>query len=87
MCFRESEQIRSLLVERLEWQQADEEFAAEHLATPGSFLGITSDWVPSRLFEAMFESYRLDTREQGYQTTPDRIVNLAPTRAARPNAW
>ena len=87
MCFRECEQIRSLLLERLEWQRADEEFEAEHLATPGSFSGITSDWVPSRLFEAMFESYRLDTHEQGYQTTPDRIVNLAHTRAARPHVW
>ena len=80
MCFRESEQVQRILLERLEWQRADEEFIAEHLATPGSLPGITSDWVPSRLFDAMFESYRLDTREQGYQTTPDRIVNLARTR-------
>jgi hypothetical protein len=82
MCFRESEQIRSLLLERLEWQRADEEFEAEHLATPGGFPGITSDWVPSRLFEAMFESYRLAARAQGYQTTPDRVVNLSHTCAS-----
>jgi hypothetical protein len=80
MCFRESEQIQRILLERLEWQRADEEFVAEHLATPGSLPGITSDWVPSRLFDAMFESYRLEIREQGYQTRPDRIVNLARTR-------
>ena len=80
MCFRESEQIQRILLERLEWQQADEEFVAEHLATPGSLPGITSDWVPSRLFDAMFESYQLGTREQGCQMTPDRIVRLARTR-------
>jgi hypothetical protein len=82
MCFRESEQIRRILLERLEWQRADEEFVAEHLATPGSLPGITSDWVPSRLFDAMFESYRLETRERGYQITPDHIVNLPRTRGA-----
>ena len=80
MCFRESEQIRRILLERLDRQRNDEEFVAEHLATPGSLPGITSDWVPSHLFDAVFESYRLGTREQGYQTTPDCIVNLARTR-------
>jgi hypothetical protein len=87
MCFRESEQIRRILLERLEWQRADDEFVAEHLATPGSLPGITSDWVPSRLFDAVFESYRLETRERSYQITPDRIVNLPRTRGAGPDAW
>jgi hypothetical protein len=87
MCFRESEQIQRILLERLEWQRADEEFVAEHLATPGSLPGITSDWVPSRLFDAMFESHRLETRERSYQITPDHIVNLSRTRGAGPDAW
>jgi hypothetical protein len=78
MCFRESEQIRRIVLERLHWQRADEQFVAEHLATPGNLPGITSDWVPSHSFDAVFESYRLGTREQIYQTAPDRIVNLAP---------
>jgi hypothetical protein len=76
MCFRESEQIQRVLFERLDWQRADEEFVAEHLATPGSLPGITADWVPSHLLDAMFESYWLETREERYQTKPDRIVNL-----------
>jgi hypothetical protein len=78
MCFGESEQIRAMLFERLDRQRVDEEFVADHLATPGSLPGITSDWVPSHLFDAVFESYRLG--EQGYQITPDRIVKLARTR-------
>ena len=82
MCFRKSEQIQRVLLERLDRVREDEEFVAEHLATPGSFPGITSDWVPSHLFDAVFESYRLGTREQGYQTTPDCIVNLAHTRGS-----
>ena len=80
MCFRESEQIQRILVERLDRQRVDEEFVAEHLATPGGLPGITSDWLPSHLFDAVFESHRLHTSEQGYQTTPDRIVKLARTR-------
>jgi hypothetical protein len=80
MCFRKSEQIQRILLERLERQRDDEEFASQHLATPGGLPGITSDWVPSHLFDAVFESYRLGTREQRYQTTPDCIVNLAHTR-------
>jgi len=80
MCFRKSEQIQRILLERLERARDDEEFASEHLATPGGLPGITSDWVPSHLFDPVFESYRLGTREQGYQTTPDCIVNLAHTR-------
>jgi len=79
-CFRKSEQTQPIFLERLERQRADEEFASEHLATPGGLPGITSDWVPGHLFDAVFESYRLGTREPGYQTTPDCIVNLARTR-------
>jgi len=80
MCFGESEQTQRILVERLDRQRVDEEFVAEHLATPGGLPGITSDWLPSHLFDAVFESHRLHTSEQGYQTTPDRIVKLARTR-------
>jgi hypothetical protein len=80
MCFRKSEQIQRILLERLERQRDAEEFASQHLATPGGLPGITSDWVPSHLFDAVFESYRLGTRERSYQTTPDCIVNLAHTR-------
>jgi hypothetical protein len=80
MCFRKSEQIERILRERLDWQRDDEEFVAEHLATPGSLPGVTSDWVPSHLFDAVLESYRLERREQGYQAKPDRIVNLPRIR-------
>jgi hypothetical protein len=80
MCFGESEQIQRILVERLDRQRVDEEFVAEHLATPGGLPGITSDWLPSHLFDAVFESHGLHTSEPGYQTTPDRIVTLARTR-------
>jgi hypothetical protein len=80
MCFRDSEQIQRLLLARLDRQRADEEFVAEHLATPGGFPGITSDWVPSYLFDAVFELHRLQTSEEGYQATPDRIVKLAGAR-------
>lgn len=79
MCFRESEQMRRILVERRDRQRAEEEFVAEHMATPGSFPGVTSDWVPSHSFDAVFDSYRLASREQIYQTTPDRVVNLGRT--------
>ena len=80
MCFSESEQIQSTLLERLNRRRVDEEFVAEHLATPAGLPGITSDWVPSHLFDAVFESHRIGTSKKGYRTTPDRIVNL--TRAA-----
>ena len=79
MCFRESEQIRRIVLERLDWQRADDQFVAEHLATPGNLPGVTSDWVPSHSFDTVFESYWLGIREQMYQTAPDRIVNLART--------
>jgi hypothetical protein len=79
MCFRESEQMRRILVERRDWQRADEEFVAEHMATPGNFPGVTSDWVPSHSFDAVFDSYRLASRERIYQTAPDRVVNLGRT--------
>jgi hypothetical protein len=80
MCFRKSEQMQRILLERIERQRDDEELASQHLATPGGLPGITSDWVPSHLFDAVFESYRLGTRGRSYQTTPDCIVNLAHTR-------
>jgi hypothetical protein len=79
MCFRESEQIRRILLERLDGQRAEEEFIAQHMATPGNLPGITSDWVPSHSFDAVFESYRLGSRAQIYQTAPDRVVNLGRT--------
>jgi len=85
MCFRESEQVRRALFERLDWQRVEEEFVAEHLATPGGLPGITADWVPSHLFDAMFETYRRGIHEERYQTKPDRIVNLAHTLGARPD--
>ena len=81
MCFRESEQLERILLERLDGQRAEEEFVAEHLATPGNLPGITSDWAPSHSFDAVFESYRLASREQIYQTAPDGVVNLG--RAAQ----
>lgn len=79
MCFRQSEPIRRIMLERLEWQRADKRFVTEHMATPGNFPGITSDWVPSRSFDAVFETYRLGTREHWYHTAPDCVVNLART--------
>jgi hypothetical protein len=79
MCFRESEQIQRMLLERLDWQRADEQFVSQHMATPGNLPGITSDWVPSHSFDDVFESYRLTSREQRYQTAPDRVVNFGRT--------
>ena len=76
MCFRESEQIRRIVLEHLDWQRAAEQFVAEHMATPGNLPGITSDWVPSHSFDAVFESYRLGTREQIYRTASDRIGSI-----------
>jgi hypothetical protein len=75
MCFREPDQIRRLLIERLEWQRADELFVAEHVAT-GKLTGITTDWVPAHAFDAVFETYRLGTLEHIYQSAPDHVVNL-----------
>jgi hypothetical protein len=79
MCFREPEQIQRIVLERLDWQRADEKFVAQHMATPGNLPGITSDWVPSHSFDAVFESYRRGARQQIDQTAPNRIVNLART--------
>jgi hypothetical protein len=79
MCFRESEPLQRILLERLDGQRAEEEFVAEHLATQGNLPGITSDWVPSHSFDAVFESYRLASREQICQMAPDRVVNLGRT--------
>ena len=80
MCFGESEQIRHFVLEHLAWQQAAEQFAVEHLATPGNLPGITSDWVPSHSFDAVLESYRLATREQMHRTAPDRIGSIRSSR-------
>ena len=79
MCFREPEQIQRIVLGRLDWQRADEQFVAEHMATPGNLPGITSDWVPSHSFDAVFESYRRGARQRIDQTAPNRIVNLART--------
>ena len=80
MCFRESEQIRRIVLEHLDWQRAAEQFVAEHMATPGNLPGITSDWVPSHSFDAVFESYRLGTREQIYRTASDRMGSIRLVR-------
>jgi hypothetical protein len=75
MCFRESDQIRRLLLERLEWQSADEQFVRQHVAT-GKITGITTDWVPTHAFDAVFEKYRRGTLEHIYQSAPDHTINL-----------
>jgi hypothetical protein len=75
MCFRESDQIRLLLLERLEWQRADQLFVRDHMAT-GRLVGITTDWVPTHAFEAVFETYRRGTLEHIYRSAADHVVNL-----------
>ena len=80
MCFREPEQIRRIVLDYLDSQRAAEEFVAEHMATPGNLPGITSDWVPSHSFDAVFESYRLETRERIYRTALDRVGSIRSIR-------
>ena len=75
MHFRESDQIRQLLLERLEWQRADELFVTEHVAA-GMLIGITTDWVPAHAFDAVFETYRRGTLEHIYHSAPDHTVSL-----------
>jgi hypothetical protein len=80
MYFREPEQIRRIVLEHLASQRAAEEFIAEHMATPGNLPGITSDWVPSHSFDAVFESYRLRIRERIYRTASDRVGSIRSIR-------
>jgi len=73
MCLREPEQIRRIVLKDLGWRRAAEQFVTEHMATPGNLPGITSDWVPSHSFDAVFESFRRGIREQIYRTASDDV--------------
>jgi hypothetical protein len=42
----------------LAWQHADKQLVLTHMATPGDFPGVTTDWVPTTLFEVFFASLR-----------------------------
>jgi hypothetical protein len=75
-CFREPEQIQRIVLEHLDWQRAAEQFVREHMATPGNLPGITSDWVPSHSFDALFGSFRLGTREQIYRSASDDVGSV-----------
>ena len=75
MYFRASDQIRRLLLDRLEWQCADEQFVTDHVAT-GEITGMTTDWVPAHAFDAVFETYRRGTLERIYRSAPDHTINL-----------
>jgi len=79
-CCRDPEQIRRIVLEHLDWQRAAEQFVTEHMATPGNLPGITADWVPSHSFDAVFESFRLRTREQIYRSASDDAGSIRFTR-------
>jgi hypothetical protein len=64
------------VLEHLDWQRAAEQFVREHMATPGNLPGITSDWVPSHSFDALFGSFRLGTREQIYRSASDDVGSV-----------
>jgi hypothetical protein len=40
------------------WQHADKQLVLTHMATPADFPGVTTDWVPTTLFEVFFASLR-----------------------------
>jgi hypothetical protein len=64
MCFREPEQIQRIVLERLDWRRADEQFVAEHMATPGnlSARGSPADRPDRAKPHRQFSSYHLMER-------------------------
>ncbi len=64
LCFESLEEIRNALEKRLAWMRADEEFRATHMATPGGFPGVTTDWVHSKDFDVVFGPSRYLLRKE-----------------------
>ena len=77
LCFDSLEQIRRSVDERLEWQRADAQFVARHMATPGGFPGVTADWVHSKDFDLIFWPSRDAIRKEICTTTPKHTVTLS----------
>jgi hypothetical protein len=77
LCFYSLDQIRRSIDERLEWQRADEQFVARHMATPGGFPGVTADWVHSKDFDLIFGPSRDAIRRQMCAMSPKHTVTLS----------
>jgi len=78
LCFDSVEQIQRAIDGYLAWQRADERFVATHMATPGDFAGVTTDWVPSTQFELFFGSVRDSIRSDLRPTSAQCTVSLPP---------
>ena len=76
LCFGSRAEVRRAIEERLMWQRADEEFAMAYMAVAGGFPGMTTDWVPSRDFEAVFGPARETIRQRLCVTPAQQTVML-----------
>jgi hypothetical protein len=74
--FDDAEQLRRTLLERAAWHQADLQFQEQNMSTPGGFVGVTSDLVPTDRFDLVFGAARAAIREHICVTTPERTVRL-----------
>jgi hypothetical protein len=61
----------------LAWQHADKQLLLTHMATPAGLPGVTTDWVPSTLFEAFFASLRDSIRRDLCPTFAQSTVPLS----------
>jgi hypothetical protein len=77
LCFDSLDKIRRSVDERLAWQRADEQFVARHMATPGGFPGVTTDWVHSKDFDLIFGPSRDAVHEEMCATSPIHTVTLS----------
>lgn len=76
LCFESADELRSAIEGRLAWERADEEFRANHMATPGGFPGVTFDWVHSKDFDLMFGASRNALRRELCATPAARTALL-----------
>jgi hypothetical protein len=76
LVFERVEEIRDALQERIEWQAADARFVADHMATPGDFPGVTTDWVPTKDFDYVFWAPRQAIKREICVTEPTRSIVL-----------
>ena len=76
LCFESPEAMRRAIQERLNWAAADQQFRATHMATPGEFSAVTSDWVHSKDFDSVLGPSRRSLREKSCATSAARTLIL-----------
>jgi hypothetical protein len=78
LCFDSEAQLQCAIEERRAWQRADAEFVERNMSAAGG--PVTSDWVHSRDFEALFGVVREAIRRTICVTSPVRSVTVGLLR-------